>query len=82
MRNKLKEILNYKINLIYLKRNIINSYKLSNWNYNNTKNLKLIRKNFYNSKGIKNLLYIINSSSRIRDNHFKSNNKKNDIERN
>ena len=28
IRNKLKEILNYKIDLIYLERNIINSYKL------------------------------------------------------
>ena len=81
IRNNLKEILNYKMNVIYLKRNIINSYKLSNWNYNNTKNLKLIRKYFY-KKDVKSILSKISNTSRIRDNHFKSNNKKNNIKRN
>jgi hypothetical protein len=81
IRNNLKEILTYKMNVIYLKRNIINSYKLSNWNYNNTKNLKFIRKHFY-KKDVKSILTKINNSHGIRYNHFKSNNKKNDIKRN
>ena len=81
MRNKLKEILNYKINVIYLKRNIINSYKLSNRNYNNIKNLKFIRKHFY-KKDVKSLLSKISKSSTIRDNYFKSDNRKNNIKRN
>ena len=79
MRNNFKEILSYKMNVIYLKRNIINSYKLSNWNYNKTKNLKFIRKYFDNNKGVKSLFSKINISSRIRDNYFKLNNKEKKI---
>ena len=64
-----------------MKRNIINSYKLSNWNYNNIKNLKFIRKHFY-KKDVKSLLSKISNSSTIRDNYFKSDNRKNNIKRN
>ena len=82
IRNKLKEILNYKINVIYLKRNIINSYKLSMWNYNNTKNIKFVRKHF-NEKNVTSILSKIYNSSGLRDKHLKSNNNKNNnIKRN
>jgi len=82
IRNKLKEILNYKINVLYLKRNIISSYKLNDWNYNNIKNFKLIRKQFYNKKSVNIILSKINNSTRKRDNYFKSNDKESDIKRN
>ena len=74
IRNKLKEILNYKMNVICLKRNIISSYKYGCWNYNNTKSLKFIRKHFYKNKSVRTFLSKINNSSGKRENHFKSNN--------
>ena len=62
IRNKLKEILNYKIDLIYLERNIINSYKL----------ITGIGKPFYNKDSIGNKISKINKNlSGIKHNQFK-----------
>jgi len=82
MRNKLKEIFDYKINVIILKRNIINSYKSNKLNYNNIKNLEFIRKNFYNKKNVNSLLYRLNNSLGIKQNQFESNSNQNNIKTN
>lgn len=73
MRNIFNELIEYKNNVLNIKKGIINSYELNMENFNILQNMDLIQKDFYNKKkldnNIKNLCNkfdIINDSNKIK----------------
>ena len=75
IRNKLFEIIQYKENILNLKKFILNSYKKKNLNYFNTKNINLIRNYLYNKNNVENnvrkLCYICNIKNTLYNYNYK-----------